>query len=239
MPAFYPILCRRCGVLPGVTVRILAATALILGILAAPAAAAVTLDPLKPCYVSAGAGDDRREGVDLHGAGFTAGAVVDIFIDGVPALGDVPVDSVGEVSARVLAPFQREGDRDFTITVAERNNPVNVVTVTSRVTALRVTLSPREARPTAKVRYRGSGFTADAPVFAHYLYGGAVRKTVRLVRRPEACGAFEVRRRQIPVRPRVGNWTVQIDQQQTYTATPSSNWVRMRIKVRRIFIPPA
>jgi hypothetical protein len=237
MPALYPILCRRCGVVPGVTVRILAATALVLGILAAPAAAA-TLDPLKPCYVSAGAGDDRREAVVLHGAGFTPGAMVDIFIDGVPAASG-PVDAVGEVDARVLAPFQREGARDFTITVAEQNNPANVVTVTSRVTALRVTLSPREARPTAKVLYRGSGFTADAPVFAHYLYGGAVRKTVRLVRRPEACGAFEVRRRQIPVRPRVGNWTVQIDQQQTYTATPSSNWVRMRIKVRRIFIPPA
>jgi hypothetical protein len=220
-----------------VTVRILAATALVLGILAAPAAAA-TLDPLKPCYVSAGTGDDRREGVDLHGAGFTPGGMVDIFIDGVPAASG-PVDSVGEVGARVLAPFQREGERDFTITVAERNNPANVVTVTTRVTALRVTLSPREARPTAKVRYRGSGFTADAPVFAHYLYAGAVRKTVRLVRRPEACGAFAVRRRQIPVRPRVGNWTVQIDQQQTYTATPSSNWVRMRIKVRRVFVPPA
>jgi hypothetical protein len=238
MPALYPILCRRCGVVPGVTVRILAATALILGILAAPAAAA-TLAPLKPCYVSAGTGQDRREGVDLNGAGFTAGAVVDIFIDGVPALSDVPVDSVGDVKARVVAPFQREGERDFTITVAERNNPANVVTVTSRVTALRVTLSPREARPTAKVRYRGSGFTADAPVFAHYLYGDVVRKTVRLVRRPEMCGAFDVRRRQIPVRPRVGNWTVQIDQQQTYTATPSSNWVRMRIKVRRVFVPPA
>jgi hypothetical protein len=76
-------------------------------------------------------------------------------------------------------------------------------------------------------------------VYAHYVYGGTLRKTVRIARQPEACGVFDVRRRQIPIpSPRVGNWTLQIDQQKAYSAEPTSNWVRMLIRVRQVFTDP-
>lgn len=218
--------------------RLVIGTALVLAALAAPAAAA-QIDELKPCYVSAGRMEDRRESIDVHGTGFSPDAVIDIYVDGVLVLSDGRTNAVGEVMGQVKAPYQSRGEREFTLTVAERDNPVNVVTVTSRVTALRVTLTPREARPSRRVRFRGRGFTGDAPVYAHYVYGDAVRKTVRLARQPSACGAFDVRRRQIPIdSPRVGDWTVQIDQQQDYTAEPTSNWVRMLIAVRRVFRDP-
>jgi hypothetical protein len=235
--ALYPILSHECGVVPRMIVRLVTTTALVLGVLAAPAAAAA-LDPLKPCYVSAGRVEDRREGIDLHGVGFTPGAPIDVYIDGVPVISG-QADVVGDVVARVPAPYQSSSERDFTLTVAERDNPANVVTATSRVTALRVTLRPRQARPSQRVRYRGRGFTASGAVFAHYVFGGTVRKTVRLARQPGPCGAFDVRRKQIPIRqPRIGNWTVQIDQQESYEAEPSSNWVRMLITVRQVFRDP-
>jgi hypothetical protein len=85
------------------------------------------------------------------------------------------------------------------------------------------------------VQFIGRGFTKRAPVWAHYLYRGKVRKTVRLVRRPTGdCGTFSVRRKQIPVfRPKIGKWTLQIDQQKAYASAPNSVFVRITITVGR------
>ena len=56
-------------------IRLLALTALACGTLAAPVAAA-TVDPLKPCYVSAGEEPQARENVPIAGTGFTPGESV-------------------------------------------------------------------------------------------------------------------------------------------------------------------
>jgi hypothetical protein len=68
-----------------------------------------------------------------------------------------------------------------------------------------------------------------------------VRRTVRLARRPTGdCGTFSVRRRQIPVvRPKIGKWTLQIDQQRRYSETPDSVFVRITITVGRGLRQPA
>ena len=126
------------------------------------------------------------------------------------------------------------------MTVVEQGNPVNFATLPSRVTNLSVTLRPNPARPSQKVRFRGRGFTKAAPVFAHYVFGGVLQKTVRLVQRPVApCGVFSVKRRQIPVRnARVGDWLLQIDQQRKWAERPASNMQAMIIKVRETFLEP-
>jgi hypothetical protein len=219
--------------------RLVIGTALAFGALAAPAAGA-QIDELKPCYVSAGRVEERRESIDVHGTGFSPDAVIDIYVDGVLVLSDGRTNAVGEVMGQVKAPYQSRGEREFTLTVAERDNPENVVTVTSRVTTLRVTLTPREARPSRRVRFRGRGFTQPAPVYAHYLYAGKEQKTVRLARRSTApCGTFDVRRRQIPVEdPRTGRWIMQVDQKRAYAPEPDPVWVRLPIKVVVDFLEP-
>jgi hypothetical protein len=117
----------------------------------------------------------------------------------------------------VPAPFVASGSRTFKVTLTEDNNPANTVSATAKSTALGVTLTPREARPSQRIRFKGLGFTADRPVFAHYIYKGKVRKTVRMQRRPGECGSFSARRRQIPIdRPRLGVWTVQFDQRRRF-----------------------
>jgi hypothetical protein len=222
--------------------RLIAATALATGLLAAPAAAA-TLEPLKPCYVSAQPEEAQREGIDIRGAGFTPLAPVDVYIDGVLAESG-QADVVGDVVATAKAPYQRSGQRTFTLTVAERGNPANVVTVQPLVSALTVVLRPREANPSRRVRFRGRGFTARGPVFAHYLFYNRAKdtlrhqKTVRLGRTDEPCGTFSVRRRQIPIRrPRTGPWLLQVDQQRAYSPRPPAK-AEVEICVRKVFREP-
>jgi hypothetical protein len=86
------------------------------------------------------------------------------------------------------------------------------------------------------VRFRGRGFTAQRPIWGHYVLRGHVRKTVRFARRPaSACGTFSVRRRQIPLRdPPPGRWTLQVDQQRRWSRRPSSVFVPITITVERV-----
>jgi hypothetical protein len=204
-----------------------------LAVLAAPAAApAAALDPLEPCYVAAAR--DRTEPVQFGGSGFTPDARLDIAVDGVVVTRDVPVMLDGTLPpGDVPAPFVREGQRRFTVTATEQRTGITAAAV-SRVTALDLALRPSRARPSSRVLFHGRGFTDPGPVFAHYLYGRKVRKTVRLARPRGRCGRVRVRRVQLPIRrPRVGTWTLQADQHRRYRWPPASSAYRLQIVVRR------
>jgi len=231
MPRLYPILSAPCGVLAAV--RLFAATTTLVLALAAPAAAAPTMDDLKPCYVAAGEASNQRERIHVHAVGFTPAAHVELLFDG-QHYADGRADINGTVVADVPAPPQQIGQRPFTLTLQELENSANFATKTSLVTHLAVTLRPKRARPARKVRFSGRGFTLDKPVYGHYVFGGKVRRTVRLRRDPQQpCGIFHARRRQIPVhRPEVGEWLLQVDQQRRYSSSPASNVVPIFIRVR-------
>ena len=142
-----------------------------------------------------------REALDLAGSGFTAGALVDVSLDG-KVERTIQADAAGNLPPQVLqSPYQARGQGTFTLTAAEQGNPANAVTLPSRTTALELNLRPKRAKPSRRIRFSGSGFTAQSAVWAHYLYKGKLRKTVRLVRQIDnPCGTFSVRRRQIPVK---------------------------------------
>jgi hypothetical protein len=214
-------------------VRALAVAALALVVPAAPAQAAM-LDTLNACYVSTGPAPAEREDITVHGVSFTAGTNVDVLVDGAP-YGSASTDAVGDFTLYVDAPHQPRGERPFAITATDG---ANTVTVQSRVTNLAVTVRPRRAPPSRRVRFRGRGFLQAEPVYAHYLYGRRLQKTVRLARRSTApCGTFTARRRQIPVEnPRTGRWIMQIDQKKAYSAEPDPVWVRLPIVVEEVFL---
>jgi hypothetical protein len=216
---------------------ILSALIALLALPAGAAAAVVTVQPLKPCYVSVTA--DEREAIVLMASGFTPGARVDVSIDGQPAVAGVGVDGAGGLVTQVEAPHQPKGERRFAVGLVERENPANRATVFSRVTALAVSVKPRRARPRHRVMLRGRGFTSEGGVFGHYTYAGQERATVWLARPKAPCGTFAVRRRQIPSRnPRPGLWTLQVDQQSAYSPRPESVFVRIDITVERVFRTP-
>jgi hypothetical protein len=205
--------------------RTLAVCGALLIALAVPtgAQAAVTIDQLsKPCYVTA---DTTRgpegEGIVVRAHGFAANSLVDIYFNGELAYPGRQTDANGEIGVLsplvVPAPFIKRGSADFTLTITEQTNPANTATVTGRHTALGVKVKPRRAEPSRRIRFSGAGFTADKPVYAHYVYGGKVRKTVKMSGDPNTCGEWKKRARQIPVsNPKTGLWIVQFDQLKKY-----------------------
>ena len=221
------------------TARLLTAAAIAFAITAPPAAAAGTVAPLKDCYVAAGDSAAEREKVSLVGEDFTPEAVLDVLVDGILA-DTVQVDTVGAFRGTVDTPPQPEGESPFTVVVRDPREPAEAITLTSRLTALDVTLRPRRANSSRRVRLRGRGFTRAAPIWAHYLYEGEEQKTVRLTRRPKGrCGRFSVRRRQIPIaNPGSGEWDIQIDQRRGYSPVLRPVWVRVPVTVTRSFVEP-
>jgi hypothetical protein len=213
-------------------VRVTAVTALAFAMPAA-AAPAATLGPLKACYVSTGPATQERENVTVRGTSFVPNTKVEVLVDGV-SVASAPTDAVGDFTVFVDAPHQPGGERRFTL---EARDGVSAVSLQSRVSNLTVTVRPRRSAPSRRVRFRGRGFMEPRPVYAHYLYGGQLQKTVRLARRTTApCGTFRVKRRQIPVdNPRTGRWTVQIDQKTAYAPEPDPVWVRLPIDVSEMF----
>jgi hypothetical protein len=216
--------------------------AALLALLALPGVAhAAALAPLKPCYVSVtsqqGSGTQIiREDMSIAGSGFTPNALVDVQVDG-RLERSVQADAAGNLLvAAIDSPYRATGQGPFSVTAAEQGNPANTVTVQSNVTALALGMQPRRARPTSKVRFRGRGFTGAGGVYAHYLFRGKLRKTVRLKAKAAGpCGTFTVRKRQIPLRPRLGKWTLQVDQEKAYSPTPMGINVLLSITVQRVF----
>jgi hypothetical protein len=211
--------------------RIPAVTGVLLIALLVPAAAeAATIAPLKPCYVTAGTpAAQQREGVGIQAAGFTPNSTVSLAIDGqvVPGGENLQVDANGNLTLQpdqVQAPFIEKGSRQFSVTLTQTDNPANTVTATSRTTALAVTGKPRRAPLRKRILFRGRGFTADKPVYAHYVYKGRLRKTVRMARKTGTCGTWRARRRQIPLaNPAFGVWTIQFDQSKKYIDATDPN----------------
>jgi hypothetical protein len=202
---------------------------------AAPAAGATPFlrNQLKPCYVSAR--PDARETVTIDAGGFDPYAPIAVLVDGVQQQEPPPTsDANGDLRGTVQAPWQPVGQRQFTLQLADTADPPDMLVVTPMVTALGVSVTPARAKPSRKVTFSGSGFTEARPLFAHYLFHGRLRKTVRLGFPAPPCGTFQFRARQIPVpHPHTGEWTVVFDQRRRYPATaPVSD--RLIIRVRRV-----
>lgn len=209
---------------------------------AAPASADIQLQPLKDCYVAAQEGE--TEGILVQGTGFTPLTPVSFYLDDV--LQDIrteegtPVETTfeGKLRGTVPAPFVEEGERSFTLRVVE-DETLNAVEVHSRVTRLSVEQRPSQARTRERVRFRGRGFTdLTTPVYAHYVFAGKSRKTVRLGMPTGECGRFSVKRRQFPFKnsPRRGLWTIQFDQSKTYDAQAPVRYA-LNIRVRKAIKP--
>lgn len=184
---------------------------------AAPAHAAdPVLNPIKACYVAAS--EDQREPVAIVGWNFTAFAPAEVLVDSTLQT-TTEADFDGKLEGTVAAPYIDEDQRQFTVRVSETNAPERAATVTALVTRLLVEQSPERASTKQKVRFRGRGFTdLSRSVYAHYVFAGRSRKTVRIGRPTGPCGLFSIRRKQFPFKqsPRIGVWTIQFDQEPKY-----------------------
>ena len=184
--------------------------------LPATAAAAPTLAPLKPCYVSAHSEEQwSSEPISVTGGGFTPGAAVQLYVDGNVA-GRTTAGSDGAIVHALNAPFQRSGEREFVLSAGEEGQAP--ISVTSRVTALDVNFKPKKARPSQAITFTGRGFTEPGTaVYMHYILRGKNRRTIKLGTPKGPCGTFTARRKQFPMRrPAVGTWTFRIEQDERF-----------------------
>jgi len=220
---------------------------------AAPAAALPQLKPLKPCYVAAQ--EEQREFVVVDGLGFTPFGFVDIYVDDIlqpkpaPPNPEPQAGFDGTLTGSVQAPFLDSGQRTFTLRATEHANSDNTASVVSKVTRLSVEQVPAKASTRERVRFRGRGFTTrvpgplpdttvPAPVYAHYVFAGKSRKTVRIGTPTGDCGLISSKRRQFPFKksPRVGVWTIQFDQEALYNPKAAVR-VPLTIHVRKMIKP--
>jgi hypothetical protein len=226
--------------------RTLLLTAAFAALGAAPAAALPQLQPLKPCYVAAQ--EEQREFVVVDGFNFTPFALVDILVDDTDQQKTDPEPQAaydGTLKGSVPAPFIESGQRTFTLRVQESANADNTVSATSKVTRLSVEQAPAKASTADRVRFRGRGFTTrvagpvpdttvPVPVYAHYVFAGKSRKTVRIGTPTGDCGLISSKRKQFPFKksPQVGVWTIQFDQSPKFD--PKANpRVPLTVKVRK------
>jgi hypothetical protein len=214
---------------------------LLLGLAVPAGAQAVpTIEPLRPCYVTAGTADNPQgEGVVIRGQGFTPNSRVNLTVDDAPISGGDGLQ-VNEAGLLALDPFRApwvpSGTRDFKVTVTEVDNAAQTVTTTAKATKLRVKVRPRSARPSDRIRFSGSGFTDEKPVYAHYTRRNKQIARVRMARRTGECGSWSARRTQFPMRnPEQGTWVVQFDQSKRFVDgrrnTLRSVYVRVKFNV--------
>jgi hypothetical protein len=206
----------------------------IAALFAAPAQAAPELvTPLDPCYVVAQ--ENQRQPVLVAAKGFTPLNQVDIYIDNVLQTSTTALVD-GTINGNVLAPFQEEGTGPFTLRLSEVEVPTNTLAATTLVTRLAVEQSPPRASTAQRVRFKGRGFTEPGlPVYAHYVFAGKVRRSVRLGLPKGPCGTFNFKRKQFPFKksPRRGTWTIQFDQHPQYNPKAPVR-VPMTIRVQRL-----
>lgn len=223
--------------------RFSAVAGALLFVLAVPATAQAvpTIEPLKPCYVTAGTAEDPQgEGVVITAQGFTPDSKVDLTLNGAVFTGSSALQ-VGPTGLLSLPPFPApfaagKRPQDFTVALTEQTNTANTVSATAKATKLRVNIRPKSARPSDRIRFKGSGFTAEKPVYAHYTRKGKQVKRVRMARRTGECGSWSVKRPQFPMKnPAQGIWFVQFDQSKKYVDGRSgklaSVFVRVKFKI--------
>ena len=147
--------------------------------LAAPAAAqaAPTLQPLAPCYVSAGEAEAQRQAVSLVAGGFTPNALIDVAVDGQPVSGPAGSQVAGPdgtLAGQRPGALPRARAAPLHRHAHGAGHPANSVTA-SRGSPRWRSPSAAAAAPTRRVRFRGRGFTGRGPVYAHYVFRGRLR----------------------------------------------------------------
>jgi hypothetical protein len=187
------------------------AVAVTLASLALPSAAhaaSLTTDPAKPCYRT-------RESVSFVGSGFMPSSTANLTRDGV-FVSPIPTDITGQFSAG-LQLRQDTGTEIRTYTATDANNPALTASVPVTVTAVGVSLSPRNGSVSRRFRIRARGFTTGDTLWAHIVHRRS-KRTVKVGTLKGACHNLRTRMRLLPGDARFGRHRIQFDTFRRYSA---------------------
>jgi hypothetical protein len=184
-----------------------------LAVFAAPAGAHAAALALSPACTYTG------EDVNVRGSGFSPNVSVALSGD---AAGTAVTDAAGSFVAKVRSPVSSSltGSR-ATLQAAEvGGNPANTASAHLKVVKdLFASNAPITGRPDAITRWRFAGFGPGRPIYGHYRFHGRTLRSYRFGLAKGACGTLSVRARRMPVRSRVGTWTLQLDQHPAFHST--------------------
>jgi hypothetical protein len=192
------------------------ATAAVLIVPSAASAAAMSAVPAKSCYRAG-------EEVTLNGSGFTPNQGVSITSDGTP-LGSSVADQFGNF-AGTLTVGVPSGEKVKTYAGTDQSNPANVGAVQLRISALTVTLRPKEGPQIRRFRIGARGFTTGKRLYAHVVKG-KFRRTVKIGRLKGPCHKIKARKRLFPENIATGLYRVWFDSKRKYSKKTKVKVVR-------------
>jgi hypothetical protein len=170
-------------------------------------AATISLSPVQSCYLAG-------KSATLNGAGFTAGGVVNVTVDGQPG-GSTQADTAGNFAGQFnFGPM--DAVKTHSITATDATNPALTASVSFVGTTHQVASKSNRGKPGKKSKLRGYGFIFGRKAYMHVRGHGI--KTNKFLARPKApCGTFTVRKAFVHSNAPVGKYRVQFDHKKKYS----------------------
>jgi hypothetical protein len=164
-------------------------------------AATISLSPVQACYLTG-------ESATLNGAGFTAGGVVNVTVDGADG-GSTQADTAGNFAGTFnFGPMNAV--KTHTVTATDATNPALTASTSFVGTKQQIASKNRRGKPGKKTKMRGYGFVFGPKAFMH-VRGHGIKSNKFLARPKAPCGTFSVKKAFVPSNAPVGTYRVQFD----------------------------
>lgn len=171
---------------------------------AAASAATLVVTPAKACYRSG-------EAFSMSASGFTAGAPVNVTVNGSTLMGSpLTADAAGGIGSG-LTLGQRSGQQQKTLVTTDSTNPALTASATLLVSAVSVNVKPKNGAAGRKVKVGARGFTTGKTLYAHISKGGKVIRNVRIGKLKGACRIAKAKRQLFASDTKSGTYKVQFD----------------------------
>jgi hypothetical protein len=171
-------------------------------------AQSLAIDSQRPCYLAG-------EQFTASGAGFTAGGLVDVQLDG-QSLGQINADAAGNLAVPTITLGTMKGAKSHSLTVVDQTNTALTATTSFMGTTNQVIVKPANAPAGTKRRLKGYGFLAGPRVFMH-VRGNGYSADKRIAKPSGPCGTFVTRKLIVPASAGLGNYRVQFDAKKKYS----------------------
>jgi hypothetical protein len=211
-----------------------AAVAIASVVLAAPAtasAAALTVDPVRPCYM-------ERELVQLHAQDYTPNGMVDFTREG-NLIASLRADPAGGIQANLTLPGLLKGQRPLTYVATDQADPARTAQVSLLTTAIDVRVSPKNGPPNRRLKIRARGFEGGETLWAHVRRkkrrgGGPVRaRNIRIGRVEGPCWTVRARKRLFRRGTAPGQYRVQFDTFRRYKPNRKVEYDDLHVRITR------
>ncbi|MDP8967961.1 MAG: hypothetical protein M3N04_05120 [Actinomycetota bacterium] len=171
----------------------------------------------------------------VAGAGFTPGGSVTLYTNSVAApepqiLTSARLDDSGGFGLATAAPGFSKPTRNletFNLVAQDRSDAAAPIVANTAFQLVRfgLRITPTPTRPRSKVTYTARGYVPGRPIYVHFRYRGATRRTVSLGVAKGPCGIAARKMRALPTKLRYGAWRAHVDQERRFSPKTRPQWI--------------